>query len=80
VTGRIWLDVIISLAAAVLLSWLALVIALAVRRPKGNLLKESLRLLPDLLSRSSQCPARHGRRRRCGGRPAVGFLGWECLP
>jgi uncharacterized membrane protein YkvA (DUF1232 family) len=49
VTGRIWLDVIVSLAAAVLLSWLALVIALAVRRPKGNLLKESLRLLPDLL-------------------------------
>ena len=48
-TGRIWLDVIISFAAAVLLSWLALVIALAVRRPKGNLMKESLRLLPDLL-------------------------------
>jgi len=49
VTGRIWLDVIVSLAAAVLLSWLALVIALAIRRPKGNLMKESLRLLPDLL-------------------------------
>jgi hypothetical protein len=49
VTGRIWLDVIISLAAALLLSWLALVIALAIRRPKGDLLKESLRLLPDLL-------------------------------
>jgi hypothetical protein len=32
VTGRIWLDVIISLAAALLLSWLALVIALAIRR------------------------------------------------
>ena len=48
-TGRIWLDVIVSLAAAVLLSWLALVIALAIRRPKGNLMKESLRLLPDLL-------------------------------
>jgi uncharacterized membrane protein YkvA (DUF1232 family) len=49
VTGRIWLDVIISLIAALVLSWLALVIALAIRRPKGNLLKESLRLLPDLL-------------------------------
>ena len=48
-TGRIWLDVIISLIAALVLSWLALVIALAIRRPKGNLLKESLRLLPDLL-------------------------------
>jgi uncharacterized membrane protein YkvA (DUF1232 family) len=49
VTGRIWLDIILGFAAALLLSWLALVIALAIRRPKGDLLKESLRLLPDLL-------------------------------
>jgi uncharacterized membrane protein YkvA (DUF1232 family) len=49
VTGRIWLDAILGFAAAMLLSWLALVIALAIRRPKGDLLKESLRLLPDLL-------------------------------
>jgi uncharacterized membrane protein YkvA (DUF1232 family) len=49
VTGRIWLDLIIGSTAALLLSWLALVIALAIRRPKGDLLKESLRLLPDLL-------------------------------
>jgi uncharacterized membrane protein YkvA (DUF1232 family) len=35
--------------AALLLSWLALILALAIRRPKGNLLKEALRLLPDLL-------------------------------
>ena len=48
-TGTTWLDVIISVTAAVLLSWLALMIALAIRRPKGNLLKEALRLLPDLL-------------------------------
>ena len=48
-TGRIWLDVIVGVAAAMLLCWLALVIALAIRRPKGDLLKESLRLLPDLL-------------------------------
>ena len=48
-TGRIWLDAIIGFAAAMLLCWLALVIALAIRRPKGDLLKESLRLLPDLL-------------------------------
>jgi hypothetical protein len=34
VTGRSWLDAIISLAAAMLLSWLALVITLAIRRPK----------------------------------------------
>jgi uncharacterized membrane protein YkvA (DUF1232 family) len=49
VTGRIWLDVIVGVAAALLVSWLALVIALAIRRPKGDLLKASLRLLPDLL-------------------------------
>ena len=48
-TGQRWLDVIISATAALLLSWLALIIALAIRRPKGNLLKEALRLLPDLL-------------------------------
>jgi uncharacterized membrane protein YkvA (DUF1232 family) len=49
VTGHPWLDVLIGAAAALLLSWLALVITLAVRRPKGGLLRESLRLLPDLL-------------------------------
>jgi uncharacterized membrane protein YkvA (DUF1232 family) len=31
------------------LSWLALIVALAIRRPRRNLLKEALRLLPDLL-------------------------------
>ena len=40
---------VISVAAALLLCWLALVITLAIRRPKGGLLRESLRLLPDLL-------------------------------
>jgi uncharacterized membrane protein YkvA (DUF1232 family) len=49
VTGRIWFDVIFGSAAALLLSWLVLVIILVIRRPNGDLLKESLRLLPDLL-------------------------------
>jgi uncharacterized membrane protein YkvA (DUF1232 family) len=49
VTGRIWFDVIVGSAAALLLSWLVLVIILVIRRPNGDLLKESLRLLPDLL-------------------------------
>jgi hypothetical protein len=49
VTGRIWFDVIVGFAAALLLSWLALVIALVIRRPKGDLLMESLRRLPNLL-------------------------------
>lgn len=48
-TGHTWLDLIIGVAAALLLSWLALVITLTIGRPKGSLLNESLRLLPDLL-------------------------------
>lgn len=48
-TDHPWLDVVISVAVALLLCWLALVITLAIRRPKGGLLRESLRLLPDLL-------------------------------
>ena len=48
-TGHAWLNVIISVGAALVLSWLALIVALAIRRPKGGLLKEALRLFPDLL-------------------------------
>jgi uncharacterized membrane protein YkvA (DUF1232 family) len=48
-TGHAWLDVIISVTAALLLSWLVLIIVLVISRPKGNLIKEALRLLPDLL-------------------------------
>ena len=48
-TGHAWLDVIISVSAALVLSWLALIVALAIGRPKGSLLKEAVRLLPDFL-------------------------------
>lgn len=44
-----WHQILIALVAAILLSWLAMVIALVVLRPKGNLLRESLRILPDLI-------------------------------
>lgn len=44
-----WLETLTALTAAVLLSWLAMVVALVVIRPKGNLLRESLRILPDLI-------------------------------
>ncbi|KWX24132.1 hypothetical protein AFM11_12310 [Mycolicibacterium wolinskyi] len=44
-----WVDALIGLAVALLLSWVVLVIALLVMRPRGNLLTEALRLLPDLL-------------------------------
>ncbi len=44
-----WLNILTGLAGAVLVSWLALIIALIIVRPKGNLLRESLRILPDLV-------------------------------
>jgi uncharacterized membrane protein YkvA (DUF1232 family) len=49
VTGVWWWDLLIGLAVAVLVTWLALVLALAAVRPRGGLLREALRLLPDLL-------------------------------
>jgi uncharacterized membrane protein YkvA (DUF1232 family) len=49
VTGTWWWDLVIGLVVALVVSWLALVVALAVVRPRGGLLRESLRLLPDML-------------------------------
>jgi uncharacterized membrane protein YkvA (DUF1232 family) len=48
VTGLVW-DVFIGAAIGVLAAWIALIIALAVIRPRGLSFAESLRLLPDLL-------------------------------
>jgi uncharacterized membrane protein YkvA (DUF1232 family) len=47
--GSWWLDLLAGLAAGLLLTWIALVIALILARPRGGLLREALRLLPDLL-------------------------------
>lgn len=44
-----WRDLLIALAGAVILTWLAMILALVVVRPKGNLLRESLRIMPDLV-------------------------------
>jgi uncharacterized membrane protein YkvA (DUF1232 family) len=44
-----WWDILIGVLIAVAVSWAALIIALAVVRPKGPLLGEALRILPDLL-------------------------------
>jgi uncharacterized membrane protein YkvA (DUF1232 family) len=49
VTGSFWADLLIGVAAALLLAWVALVVALVVVRPRGGLLREALRLLPDVL-------------------------------
>jgi uncharacterized membrane protein YkvA (DUF1232 family) len=48
-TGSFWWDLLISAASAVLVAWLALVVVLIVARPRGGLLREALRLLPDVL-------------------------------
>lgn len=48
-TGSFWWDLIIGVAVALVLSWLALVIALIVVRPRTGLLREAIRILPDVL-------------------------------
>lgn len=48
-TGSWWWDLLIGLAGALLVAWLVLVVALLVVRPRGGLLREALRLLPDVL-------------------------------
>ncbi|MEV5867279.1 hypothetical protein AB0L79_11615 [Streptomyces tendae] len=42
-------DVLLAIGAALLATWLTLVIALLLVRPKGALLTEAVRLLPDLI-------------------------------
>jgi uncharacterized membrane protein YkvA (DUF1232 family) len=49
VTGSFWLDLLLGMAAAVILGWLTLVIGLVIARPQRGLLREALRLLPDVL-------------------------------
>jgi uncharacterized membrane protein YkvA (DUF1232 family) len=49
VTGSFWWDLLIGVAVALALTWVALVVALVVVRPRGGLLREALRLLPDVL-------------------------------
>jgi hypothetical protein len=39
-TGSVWLDMIISVTAALLPSWLTLIVALAIRCAKGNCLRK----------------------------------------
>ncbi|MEU6009490.1 DUF1232 domain-containing protein [Streptomyces sp. NPDC047453] len=44
-----WWDILIATVAGVLAAWVALLITLLVIRPKGALLSEAMRLLPDLV-------------------------------
>jgi uncharacterized membrane protein YkvA (DUF1232 family) len=47
--GSWWLDLLLGLAAGLLLAWAALIVVLIITRPRGGLLRQALRLLPDLL-------------------------------
>lgn len=49
VTGSFWWDLLLGVAAALLLAWLALIAALLIARPRGGQLREALRVLPDVL-------------------------------
>jgi uncharacterized membrane protein YkvA (DUF1232 family) len=49
VTGSSWVDLAIAVAAALALAWVALVVALLMARPRGGLLREAVRILPDAL-------------------------------
>jgi uncharacterized membrane protein YkvA (DUF1232 family) len=49
VTGSVWWDMVIGVAVALVVAWLVLVAVLLVVRPRGGLLREALRLLPDVL-------------------------------
>src|SRR5215469_1401362 len=44
-----WWDILIGIGAGLLLAWAVLIVALVIVRPRGGLLREALRLLPDLL-------------------------------
>lgn len=48
-TGSFWLDLAVGVAGALLVLWLALVIVLVAARPRGGLLREAVRMLPDVL-------------------------------
>jgi uncharacterized membrane protein YkvA (DUF1232 family) len=49
VTGSWWWDALIGLGVAMVLVWVLLLVTLVVVRPRGELLTEALRLLPDVL-------------------------------
>src|SRR5262245_40685829 len=47
--GSWWVDLLIAVAGGVVLAWLALIVVLVTVHPRGSMLREALRILPDLL-------------------------------
>jgi uncharacterized membrane protein YkvA (DUF1232 family) len=48
-TGSWWWDLLFGIAAGLVLAWVALIVALVIVRPRGGLVREALRLVPDVL-------------------------------
>jgi len=48
-TGHWWLDWLIGSAGGLVLAWLILIATLAIVRPRDGLLREAMRLLPDVI-------------------------------
>jgi uncharacterized membrane protein YkvA (DUF1232 family) len=44
-----WLNIVVAVAAGLAAAWLGLVVALLLARPRGGVLSEAMRLLPDVL-------------------------------
>jgi uncharacterized membrane protein YkvA (DUF1232 family) len=44
-----WIDLLIGIVSTTLLAWVTLLIALVIIRPRGQPLREAMRLLPDVL-------------------------------
>jgi uncharacterized membrane protein YkvA (DUF1232 family) len=48
-TDAWWFELVVALVIGVVAAWVALLVALLALRPRGNLLREALRLLPDVV-------------------------------
>jgi uncharacterized membrane protein YkvA (DUF1232 family) len=49
VTGSFWWDVAVGVVAALIVAWAALIVAVAIVRPPGGLLREAIRIMPDVV-------------------------------
>ncbi|MGO4343246.1 YkvA family protein [Pedococcus sp. 2YAF34] len=74
-----WREVVVAVVAGLFVTWLAVVAALLVVRPRGSLLKESVRLLPDLLRLLRDLAADRSQPRSVRVRLAL-LLGYLALP
>ena len=74
-----WWDILIGAGVALLACWLALVVALLVVRPKGAMLGEAVRILPDALRLLRRLAADHTLPRGVRVRLSL-LLGYLALP